>query len=197
MLQRAGEEDDQALDDDDHVARDRRHVEGELGAALVEHAEEERREHDADRMRAAHQRHRDADEAGALHELDLQPLLVAHDRVQRHHAGERAGDQHGDDGDAVDRDAGIDRRGRVEADGADLVAEPRAPDQHVDEDRRGERQEEADVERRAAEIGAEQREQPVELRQRAAGAEGARLRRHRARLRESSWRAGTPSATRR
>ena len=65
VLERAGEQDDQALDDDDHVAGDRRHVEGELGAALVEHAEQDRGEHDADRMRAAHQRDRDADEAGA------------------------------------------------------------------------------------------------------------------------------------
>ena len=72
MLQRAGEQDDQALDDDDHVARDAGHLEGELGAALVEHAEQERGQHDADRMRAAHQRHRDADEAGAGDEVELQ-----------------------------------------------------------------------------------------------------------------------------
>ena len=50
---------------------DRRHLEGELGAALVEHAEQDRGEHDADRMRAAHQRHRDADEAGAGDEVEL------------------------------------------------------------------------------------------------------------------------------
>ena len=50
--------------------RDVRHVEGELGAALVEHAEQDRGEHDADRMRAAHQRHRDADEAGAGDEVE-------------------------------------------------------------------------------------------------------------------------------
>jgi hypothetical protein len=41
VLQRAGEQDHQALDDDDHVAADRRHLEGELGAALVEHAEQD------------------------------------------------------------------------------------------------------------------------------------------------------------
>ena len=49
VLQRAGEEDDQRLDHDDHVAADLGHVEGELGAALVEDAEEDRGEHDADR----------------------------------------------------------------------------------------------------------------------------------------------------
>src|SRR5260221_4035667 len=72
VLERAGEEDDEALDDDDHVAGDRRHVEGELRAALVEHAEKDRGEHDADRMGAPHQRHRDADEAGAGSELDVE-----------------------------------------------------------------------------------------------------------------------------
>ena len=72
VLERAGEQDDQALDDDDHVADDGRHLEGELGAALVEHAEQDRGEHDADRMDAAHQRHRDADEAGAGDEVEHQ-----------------------------------------------------------------------------------------------------------------------------
>ena len=103
VLQRAGEQDDQPLDDDDHVARDVRHLEGELGAALVEHAEQDRRGHDAGRMRAAHQRHGDADEAGAGDEIERHVVLVAHDRVERHHAGQRAGDHHGDDDDAASR----------------------------------------------------------------------------------------------
>ena len=75
----------------------RRLLEGELGAALVEHAEQERGEHDADRMGAAHQRHRDADEAVAGGEVEDQPVLVAHELVDREAAGERAGEHHGDD----------------------------------------------------------------------------------------------------
>ena len=86
VLQRAGEEDDQRLDHHDHVAADLRHLEGELGAALVEDAEEDRRQDHADRMRAAHQRHRDADEAGAADVVEHQPVLEAHDDVERHHA---------------------------------------------------------------------------------------------------------------
>ena len=150
MLQRAGEQDDQPLDDDDHVARDVRHLEGELGAALVEHAEQDRGRHDAGRMRAAHQRHRDADEAGAGDEIERDVVLVAHDRVERHHAGQRAGDHHGDDDDAAFRNAGIARRLRAEAQGADLVAELGAPDQQPDQEGHDQRQQEGDVERRRA-----------------------------------------------
>ena len=75
VLERAGEQDDQALDHDDHVAGDRRLLEGEIGAALIERAEQERGEHDADGMRAPHQRHRDADEAVAGGEFEQQPVL--------------------------------------------------------------------------------------------------------------------------
>ena len=148
VLERAGEQHHQALDDDDHVAADLRLVERELGAALVEHAEQDRREHDADRMRAAHQRDRDADEAEAGGEFEDQPMLLAEDHVGRHAAGERARQQRRDDGDARRRNAAVDRRGRVGADGADFVAEPRAPDQHPDAEGGGEREQERQVERR-------------------------------------------------
>src|SRR6185436_9748082 len=47
--ERAGEQDDQTLHRYDHVARDGRDLECELGAALVERAEQNRRQHDADR----------------------------------------------------------------------------------------------------------------------------------------------------
>ena len=130
VLERAGEEDDQRLDHHDHVAADLRHLEGELGAALVEDAEQDRRQHHADRVRAAHQRHRDADEAGAADIVEHQPVLEAHDDVQRHHPGHRAREQHGDDGDPDRVDAGIDRRRLGMAEGAHLVAEAGAPDQH-------------------------------------------------------------------
>ena len=90
VLERAGEEDDQRLDDDDHLAADLRHLEGELGPALVEDAEEDRRQHHADRVRAAHERDGDADEAGAADVVEHQAVLEAHDDVQRHHAGHGA-----------------------------------------------------------------------------------------------------------
>ena len=59
-----------------------------------------RGQHDADRMGAPHQRHRDADEAGAGGEVEQQPVLHAHDLVDGDQPGQRAGDQHGDDDDA-------------------------------------------------------------------------------------------------
>ena len=67
-----------------------RHVEGELGAALVERAEQERRQHDAHGVVAAHQRDRDADEAGAGREVQDQAVLHAHDLVEATQPGERA-----------------------------------------------------------------------------------------------------------
>ena len=63
-----------------------------------------------DGMRAAHERHGDADEAVAGGEFEQQAVLVAHELVDREAAGQRAGEHHGDDGDAGRRDAGIDRR---------------------------------------------------------------------------------------
>ena len=157
------------------------HLEGELGAALVEHAEEDRRQHDAGRMRAAHQRHGDADEAGAGDEVERDVVLVAHDRVQRHHAGERAGDQHGDDDDARLGDAGVARGLRAEAHGAHLVAELGAPDQHPDDEGHDEREQEGDVERREGRTVKpnSDRNQPS-FGSCAPSAKLARLRRHRA-----------------
>ena len=74
----------------------RRLLEGELGAALVQHAEEQRGENDPGRMRAAHEGDRDADEAVAGAELEHEPVLVAHELVDREAAGEPAGEDHGD-----------------------------------------------------------------------------------------------------
>src|ERR1700678_2682763 len=53
VLQRAGKQHDEALDDDDHVPADLRLVECEFGAALVEHADQDRGENDAHRMCAS------------------------------------------------------------------------------------------------------------------------------------------------
>ena len=142
MFERAGEQHDEALNDDDHVAADLRLVERELGAALIEHAEQDRREHDADGMGAPHQRNSDADEAEAGGEFEDQPVLLAEDDVDRQAAGERARKQGRHDGDARGRNAAVDRGGRIGADGADLVAEPGAPDQQPDAERGGEREQE-------------------------------------------------------
>ena len=72
-------------------------LEGEFRAALVEDAEQERGKDDADRMRASHEGDGDPDEAVAGRELEEQAVLVAHELVDREAAGERAGDDHGDD----------------------------------------------------------------------------------------------------
>ena len=86
MLERAREQDHQALDHHHEVAAERRHVERQLRAALIERAEQERREDDADRVVAAHQRDRDADEAEAAGEVEGQAVLRAHDHVERDEA---------------------------------------------------------------------------------------------------------------
>ena len=148
IFERTHEQDDQALDHHDHVAGDLRLGEGEFGAALVEQAEQQGGQHDADRMRAAHQRHGDADEAGAADEVEHQAVLHAQDLVHRHQAGERAGDRHGDDDDAVRLDAGIDGGLGIGAHGADLIAELGAPQQEPDRDGGDDGEEDREVERR-------------------------------------------------
>ena len=137
---------------------------GELCAALIEHAEQDRRENDADRMGAAHQRDRDADEAEAGDEFEDEPVLLAEDHVDRQAAGERARQQRRDDGDARRRDAAVDRGGRIGADGADLVAEPRAPDEEPDGEAAEQREQERQVERRHRPVDPEMGEHLVELR---------------------------------
>jgi len=98
VLQGAGEKDNQSLDDDDHVAGNLRFLKGQFRPALVKHAEENCRQNHADRMLTPHQGDGDADETGAAGEFKLHALLVAHDRIERHHAGESTGNQHCDDG---------------------------------------------------------------------------------------------------
>jgi hypothetical protein len=176
-----GEQDYETLDDDDHVAADVGHCEGDFRAALIEHAEQDCGQHDAERMRAAHQRHGDADEAGAGHEIELHAPLRAHDGVQRHQAGQRARDQHGDDDDPSFLDAGVARSLGAETHGADLVAELGAPDQRPDAHRRDEGQQEGYVEGRAAHRKAERLHEPGHGGDVRARPEGPRLGRHGAR----------------
>ena len=99
-VERAGEQDDDAADHHDHVAGDGGLLEGEFRAALIENAEQQRGQHDADRMRAPHERHGDADEAVAGGEFEQEAVLIAHELVDREAARKRAREQHGDDDDA-------------------------------------------------------------------------------------------------
>ena len=131
-VESAREQDDDAADHHHHVAGDGRLLEGKLRAALVEDAEQQRRQDDADRMRAPHEGHRDADEAVAGREFEQQAVLVAHEFVDREPARQRAGDDHRDDDDARRRDARIDRRRRIRADDADRIAEARPVDEEPD-----------------------------------------------------------------
>ena len=55
VLERAAEQDHEALDDHDHVPVHPRHVERELRPALHQRPEEDRRRHDSERVIAAHQ----------------------------------------------------------------------------------------------------------------------------------------------
>src|SRR4029453_19124001 len=101
------EEDDKSLDDDDHVAGDGRLLEGKIGATLIERAEEDRGENDAERMRTSHQRHRDADKAITRSKFEQEAVLRAHDLIEGEEARERARDEHGDDDEALRLHAGI------------------------------------------------------------------------------------------
>src|ERR1700733_8489867 len=89
VLERAGEQHNEALDHDDHVAADLGHVDRERLAALIEDAEQDSGQDDADRMRAPQEAHRYTDEAEAAHEFEDQPVLVAEDNVGRDSARER------------------------------------------------------------------------------------------------------------
>ena len=84
LFERAHEQDDQALDHDDHVARDGGPGKREFRSALIEQSEQHGREHHAHRMRTAHERNGDADEAGAADKLEHQAVLHAQDLVDRH-----------------------------------------------------------------------------------------------------------------
>ena len=67
----------------------RRHVEGEFRAALVEHAEQDRGQDDADGMERPISATAMPTKPAPAVKLELQPVLVAHHRVQRHQAGQR------------------------------------------------------------------------------------------------------------
>ena len=79
VFQGAAEQDHQTLQHHDDVAV-HPELEAELGAALVEEAEQQAGDDDADRVVATHQGHRDAGEAEAFHEveLDLVQLTLQH-----------------------------------------------------------------------------------------------------------------------
>src|SRR5690606_38733609 len=91
MFERTGKKDHEPLNDDDHVARDVRHLKGEFRAALIKRAEQDCRRYDAGGMRTAHKRHRDADETGLRDEIERHVMLVAHGWIDRHHARQRSG----------------------------------------------------------------------------------------------------------
>ncbi len=54
MLQRAGEEDYQSLDNNNHIAIYPRHVEGKLGATLIKRTEKQSRQNNPEGVIAAH-----------------------------------------------------------------------------------------------------------------------------------------------
>ena len=92
VVEGAGEEDDEGLDDDDEFPGDVG-PERELGAALVEEAEKEGCKEDAEGVRATHEGDGDADEARAFDGVQDEPFRLAHDVVDRHRAREPARDQ--------------------------------------------------------------------------------------------------------
>jgi hypothetical protein len=89
LCHRARKQHDQALQREHHVAAEAGDLEGQFGAALVERAEQQRREHDAHRMVAPDQRHGDAGKTRAGDELEQQPAMHTGHFVDTDQAGER------------------------------------------------------------------------------------------------------------
>ena len=133
LRHRAREQHDQPLQREHHVAAEAGDLERQLGAALVQRAEQQRRQHDAHRVVAPDQRHRDAGEARADHVVEQQAAVHAGDLVDAHQPGQRARQRHRDHDLRARPDAGVARRLGREADRAQRVARPRAPHQQVDE----------------------------------------------------------------
>ena len=95
-------------------------------------------------MRTTHQRDREPDESGPFDRVEHE-ALGRHDAVDRHAPGQRAGDDHRDDDHAHGRNACVVGGGFAVAVGADLVAEPRPPDQQPEQQAGEERDEKAYV----------------------------------------------------
>src|SRR5260221_5446623 len=143
----AGEEDDESLHGDHHVAGEARQLEGDLCPALEERAEEHAREHDAHRMAAAHQGHGDAGEARAADEVEQQLAVDPGDLIHADQAGEGARQGHGDHHLALRRDARVLRRGGTRADRAQPIAGAGAPEVGVDHEAGRDREARAHVKR--------------------------------------------------
>ncbi len=78
-------------------------------------------------MRAAHERHRNADKAIAGGEFEQEAVLRPHDFIEGEEARQRARDQHGDDDEALRLHAGVGGGGRIGAEHAQLITERRVP----------------------------------------------------------------------
>ena len=147
----------------------------ESAAALVEDAEQDGCEDDADRMVAPHQRDRDADEAEAAGEFEEDAMLIAQELVGPDSTGERAGQEHGDHDHAGPARSRHRRRRRIRADGAERVAPAGAPDEDPDTRGSEEREQKRKVEGRSRPRDPDMGEQVVERRHQRRGAELPRL----------------------
>ncbi len=152
------------------------HVERQLRAALIERAEQQRGQHDAERVIAAHQRDGNADEAEAAGEVEGQAVLIAHDDVERDQAGERAREAHRDDDLAGGRDAAVDRSALVLADDAERVAPAGLPDEQPDQNAADQGDDEGEIERRFGDVDADCAERLLHLRQPGVFSEGGGFR---------------------
>lgn len=102
-------------------------------------------------MSAPHERHGNADKAGAVDEVEDQPALHAPDIVYRHHARQRAANGHGQNDHLAGRNAGIAGGVRVVSKRAHGIAEFGMPDQPIAEDQRQNGNDDGQVGWRAAE----------------------------------------------
>src|SRR5262245_23461840 len=182
LLEGATHENDHALDDHDEIAGERRDVERQLRAALVEGAEEHGGQRDAGGVVPAHQRDSDADVAGPPDEVQQQAVLDPHDLVDAHQPGKGAGDAHRRDHGARGADAAVDGGRLAVAERAQLVAPARAPEIEPHEEAGGQGEERRDIHRRLPDLPAKRPRHAAELGQPAGGRELPRLRRLLARL---------------
>mmetsp|Transcript_6590 Transcript_6590/g.27248 ORF Transcript_6590/g.27248 Transcript_6590/m.27248 type:complete len:448 (-) Transcript_6590:5333-6676(-) len=129
-------------------------------------------------MVAAHQRHRDAGEAGTGDEVQRQLALHARDLVDAHHAGQRAREGHGQQHLGARPDAGIVGGARRAADGAHRIAGGALPQEPADEGTGQQRDDEAEVERRRRQLIAQRGGDLVQGRHAGAVGKLGRLDRH-------------------
>jgi hypothetical protein len=175
---RPREQHDQPLQHEHHVAAEAVDLEGQLAAALVQRAEQQRRQHDAAGVVAADQADGDAGKTRAGHEVGQQAAVHTGELVHAHQAAQGAGRGHAQHHQLARLDAGVHRGPGREAHGAQRVAAAAPPEHQPRQPRSNGGDEHRQIERRARPLDAQGAQQLVHAGHPRAGVEGAAFGRH-------------------